>query len=161
MRICGDKRRLHELGDAKERPQAHRMSRERVHPALLAVDHAHRRAAYETGLAQGFHGGDRGAAGGDDVLDEAGQRARLEDALEPVLGAVALGLLADDHEGKLGGERRRGGQDDGAELGTREERRVGLVFYDLKSCLRAAAAGEEEPAAKPKRRPPKKDEDGA
>jgi predicted regulator of Ras-like GTPase activity (Roadblock/LC7/MglB family) len=43
---------------------------------------------------------------------------------------------------------------------TTPEPTVGLVFYDLKSCLRAAAAGE-EPAPKPKRRPAKKDEDGA
>jgi hypothetical protein len=43
---------------------------------------------------------------------------------------------------------------------TTPEPTVGLVFYDLKSCLRAAAVREEEPA-KPKRRPPKKDEDGS
>ena len=43
---------------------------------------------------------------------------------------------------------------------TPPEPTVGLVFYDLKSCLRAAAAGE-EPAPKPKRRAPKKDDDGA
>ena len=44
---------------------------------------------------------------------------------------------------------------------TTPEPTVGLVFYDLKSCLRAAAAspGEDEP--KPKRRVPKKDGDGA
>jgi len=41
---------------------------------------------------------------------------------------------------------------------TTPEPTVGLVFYDLKSCLRAAAAGE-EPASKPKRQPRKKDED--
>src|ERR671926_779170 len=39
---------------------------------------------------------------------------------------------------------------------TTPEPTVGLVFYDLKSCLRSAAA-EEEPAPKPKRRAPKKD----
>ena len=43
---------------------------------------------------------------------------------------------------------------------TPPEPTVGLVFYDLKSCLRAAAAGE-EPAPKPKRRAPKEDGDGA
>ena len=43
---------------------------------------------------------------------------------------------------------------------TTAEPTVGLVFYDLKSCLRSAAA-EEEPTAKPRRRAPKKDEDGA
>jgi predicted regulator of Ras-like GTPase activity (Roadblock/LC7/MglB family) len=42
---------------------------------------------------------------------------------------------------------------------TSAEPTVGLVFYDLKSCLRAAAAGEEpEPASSPKRRSPKKAE---
>src|SRR3989440_10505120 len=40
---------------------------------------------------------------------------------------------------------------------TTPEPTVGLVFYDLKSCLRTAAAGEEEPTLKPKRRAPKKD----
>jgi predicted regulator of Ras-like GTPase activity (Roadblock/LC7/MglB family) len=44
---------------------------------------------------------------------------------------------------------------------TTPEPTVGLVFYDLKSCLRAAAAspGEDEP--KRKRRAPKEDGDGA
>ena len=44
---------------------------------------------------------------------------------------------------------------------TTPEPTVGLVFYDLKSCLRSAAApaGEDEP--KPKRRASKKDGDGA
>jgi len=45
---------------------------------------------------------------------------------------------------------------------TTPEPTVGLVFYDLKSCLRAAGAREEEPEPppKPKRRAPKED-DGA
>ena len=40
---------------------------------------------------------------------------------------------------------------------TTPEPTVGLVFYDLKSCLRAAAA-DEAPASKPKRSPRKKEE---
>jgi predicted regulator of Ras-like GTPase activity (Roadblock/LC7/MglB family) len=44
---------------------------------------------------------------------------------------------------------------------TTPEPTVGLVFYDLKSCLRDAAAGEEKPAPKPKRRGPRKEEDAA
>jgi predicted regulator of Ras-like GTPase activity (Roadblock/LC7/MglB family) len=45
---------------------------------------------------------------------------------------------------------------------TTPEPTVGLVFYDLKSCLRAAAADEPEPAPKPKRRTRKKEDgDGA
>src|ERR687885_3137 len=43
---------------------------------------------------------------------------------------------------------------------TTPEPTVGLVFYDLKSCLRAAAA-EAEPEPAPKRRAAKKDGDGA
>jgi predicted regulator of Ras-like GTPase activity (Roadblock/LC7/MglB family) len=43
---------------------------------------------------------------------------------------------------------------------TTPEPTVGLVFYDLKSCLRAAAAPTGEAAPKPKRRAPK-EEDGA
>jgi predicted regulator of Ras-like GTPase activity (Roadblock/LC7/MglB family) len=41
---------------------------------------------------------------------------------------------------------------------TTPEPTVGLVFYDLKSCLRAALAEEPKPAPKPKRRPRKKQE---
>jgi predicted regulator of Ras-like GTPase activity (Roadblock/LC7/MglB family) len=41
---------------------------------------------------------------------------------------------------------------------TTPEPTVGLVFYDLKSCLRAAAAEEPKPAPKPKRRTRKKQE---
>jgi predicted regulator of Ras-like GTPase activity (Roadblock/LC7/MglB family) len=45
---------------------------------------------------------------------------------------------------------------------TTPEPTVGLVFYDLKSCLRAVAADEPEPAPKPKRRSRKKEAgDGA
>jgi predicted regulator of Ras-like GTPase activity (Roadblock/LC7/MglB family) len=44
---------------------------------------------------------------------------------------------------------------------TTPEPTVGLVFYDLKKCLRDAGAGEEEPAPKPKRHAAKKDGDGA
>ena len=46
---------------------------------------------------------------------------------------------------------------------TTPEPTVGLVFYDLKSCLRAAAGApaEDEPAPKPKRGAPKEDGDGA
>jgi predicted regulator of Ras-like GTPase activity (Roadblock/LC7/MglB family) len=45
---------------------------------------------------------------------------------------------------------------------TTPEPTVGLVFYDLKSCLRAVAASGAEDAPKPKRRAPQKEEeDGA
>jgi predicted regulator of Ras-like GTPase activity (Roadblock/LC7/MglB family) len=44
---------------------------------------------------------------------------------------------------------------------TTPEPTVGLVFYDLKSCLRAVAASAAEDEPKPKRRAPKKDGDGA
>ena len=46
---------------------------------------------------------------------------------------------------------------------TTPEPTVGLVFYDLKSCLRATsrAPAEDEPAPKPKRGAPKEDGDGA
>ena len=70
----------------------------------------------------------RGAAGGDDVLDEADPLALLEHALEPVRGAVLLRLLAHDQERQAGRERRRRGERDRAELGPGEARRVGLVL---------------------------------
>ena len=112
-RFCG----ACELGGEEQRPQAHAGGGERVGSALLAVDHADGVPHLETGLAQGLDRRDRGAAGGDHVLDEADQLARLEDALEAVGGAVLLRLLADDQEGQAGGERRRGGQRDRAEVG--------------------------------------------
>src|SRR5438132_14294228 len=98
MRICGDKRCIDELGGPKEGPETHRIARESVRSALLPVDDADRCSALETGLAERPYGLDRGASGGDDVLDETRYGAGLEDALEPVLRAVALGLLAHDHE---------------------------------------------------------------
>src|SRR5919201_299450 len=66
-------------------------------------------------------------------------------------GDVAASTFADD-------ERAQAfvGRDDGRLIAatTTPEPTVGLVFYDLKSCLRAAAADE-----KPKRRPRKKKDD--
>ena len=44
---------------------------------------------------------------------------------------------------------------------TTPEPTVGLVFYDLKSCLRAAAGPAAEDEPKPKRRAPTEDGDGA
>src|SRR3954449_7970673 len=107
MRFCGGFSHLQELGRTKERPQADGVAGERVHSALLAVDDADRRSALQTGLAQRLDGLDGGAAGGDDVLDQADLLARLEDALEPLAGSVALLLLADDQERQAGRERRR------------------------------------------------------
>ena len=49
MRICGG---FEDLGDLEERPQAHRMAREGVVTALLAVDHADRRLHAEAHLAE-------------------------------------------------------------------------------------------------------------
>src|SRR2546421_229622 len=71
----------------------------------------------EPGLAQGLDRGDRGAAGGDHILDETGQLSRFEDALEAVRGPVLLRLPAHDQEGNARGERGGGGQRDRAELG--------------------------------------------
>src|SRR5919201_6740591 len=116
MRICGNKGGLQELRGPEKRPQPYRMAREGVDSTLLAVDDADGRPALKTLLAQGLDGADGGTARGDDVLDEADQRARFEAALEPVPRAVLLRFLAHDHEGKAGGERGRGGARDGSEL---------------------------------------------
>ena len=123
MRFCGTFCRSEQLGRPKQRPQPDAEARERVRPALLAVDHADRRAALETGLPQGLDASTARPAGGDDVLDEADALARLEDALEPVGRAVLLRLLADDQERQARRERRRGGERDCAELGAGEARR--------------------------------------
>src|SRR5205823_12863866 len=78
-------------------------------------------AALETGLAQAPAGRERRASGGDDVLDEADARPRLEGAFEPLPGAVLLRLLAHDDEGDARGER--GGRDerDRTQLGPGEQ----------------------------------------
>src|SRR5437588_10720506 len=83
---------------AKERPETHGSACERVASALLAIDDTDRRAALEPRLAEGFDGFHSGAAGGNNVLDQAHALAGFEDALEAVSGAVPLRLLADDQE---------------------------------------------------------------
>src|ERR671935_528280 len=128
MRICGDKGGLEKLRGAKERPQSYRVPREGVGAPLLAVDDADGDPALQALLAQRLDRSHRRASGGDDVLHETGERAGLEGALQALLGAVALGLLAHDDEGEARGERRRGDKRDRAELRAGEERRVRLVL---------------------------------
>src|SRR5436190_13779855 len=117
MRLSGTFWPLGDLGEPEERLQAHADARESVGSALLAVDHADGVADLDPGLAERLDRLDRSPAGGDDVLDEAGQLALLEGAFEPVPGAVRLRLLADDQEREARGEGSRGREWDGAELG--------------------------------------------
>src|SRR5689334_11467286 len=95
MRGCGT---FAELRGPVQRLEPDRRARERVDPALLAVDDADRVADLEAGGPEGLDRRQRGAAGGDDVLDEARDLPRPVLALDPVRGAVALRLLPDDHE---------------------------------------------------------------
>ena len=113
MRFCGT---FPQLGAGEEGAQPNGGARERVHAPLLAVDDANRVGDTHSGLAKGLDGLDRGAAGGDDVLDQADALAARVDALELVRRAVALGGLADDQEREARFERGRGGQGDGAQL---------------------------------------------
>src|SRR5215210_6030175 len=126
--VCGAFGRVEQLRRAKERPQTYSRARQRVAPALLAVDHADGRSDLQARLAQAFDRCDRRASGGDDVLDQARPPARFEDALEPVGRAVVLRLLAHDQERQPGGERRRGCERDRAELGAGEQLRPRLVL---------------------------------
>src|SRR5207237_1357533 len=87
MRFCGT---FPQLGAGEEGAQPNGGARERVHAPLLAVDDANRVGDTHSGLAKGLDGLDRGAARGDDVLDEADAVAVLVVALEP--GGVADGV---------------------------------------------------------------------
>src|SRR5262245_12283288 len=98
MRFCGAFRRLEQLSCPKERPETDAVPGQFVHAAFLAIDHADCGLASEAGLSERLNGGHSSPAGGDDVLHEADPLARFEDALEPVVGAVTLRLLADDQE---------------------------------------------------------------
>ena len=121
-----------DIARGEQRPHSHRETRESVDSALLAIDHADRVSARETGLPKRLHGLRGGPARGDHVLDQAHALALLEGALEPVVGAVALALLPTIRKGSPDAERGRGRERDGAQLGPGEERRVGLDLGDLR-----------------------------
>ena len=95
MRICGH---FYELGGPEEGPEANGVARELVDAAFFAVDDADRGGYTQSGLANGLHGVDQRAAGGDDVLDQAYGLAFLVHSFEPVRGAVVLRGLAHDQE---------------------------------------------------------------
>src|SRR5436190_22567262 len=90
MRFCCAFWPLGDFGEPEERLEPHAESRESVGSALLAVDHADGVADPDPGLAERLDRLDRSPAGGDDVLDEAGQAAPLQGPPEPVHGAVRL-----------------------------------------------------------------------
>src|SRR5829696_4735866 len=134
---CGGLRALEQLSCPKKGPQAHPDTRELVGSALLPVDHTDRCAALQAGLAKRLDGRDCGASGGHDILDEAHPLASLEGALDAVGGAVVLRLLADDQERQPRGERRGGGEGNGAELGACEPRSGRFVLADDRGDSRA------------------------
>src|SRR5205823_4278833 len=98
MRVCSTLSGSENLRGRKQRPQPDGVPRELVDAALLAVDNAHGGAADETRLAERLDRRDESAARGHDVLHDAHLVARLELPLEPLGGAVALRLLADEEE---------------------------------------------------------------
>jgi len=128
MRFCGAFRVAQELGGPEKGLQAHPFFGERILPTLLAVDDADRRADLKPGLPERLHGLDRCARRGHDVLDEAHALAHFEGAFEPVRGAVALRVLADDQERSARCERGRSRESNGAELGPGEAGRLRLVL---------------------------------
>src|SRR5207244_3167045 len=99
----------YQLRGPKQGPQPHRDTGESVHSTLLTIDDADGRPAGQPGLTERLDRGNRSAARGDHVLDEADAFAVLEDALEAVCGAVVLGLFADDQERQSRSERRSSG----------------------------------------------------
>src|SRR5262245_41541427 len=103
---------------------------EGVHTALLAVDDTDRCPALETRFAKGSNRLRESPAGGDDVLDHTHPLSLLERSLDAVRRPVLLGLVADDHERKPGGDRGRGGEHDCAEDRACEPGRFGLELLD-------------------------------
>src|SRR5207248_10510870 len=97
MRICGV---FSELRGAIERPKSDGLAREGVDTPFFAVNHADCVGDLETGLTKRLNRLERGAAGRDDVLDEANPLPRLEDAFEPLRRPIGLCFLADDQEGE-------------------------------------------------------------
>ena len=110
-----------DLTCAEQRPEAHGAAREPVGATLLAVDHAHRGAHLQPGIAQRVDGLAGGAAGGDDVLDEHHAAARFEGSFDAFRGAVGLRLAAHDQERETPRERGGGRERDRAELRPGEE----------------------------------------
>src|SRR5262245_36435589 len=80
----GHSSRTREVLHGEERPKPDRHAGERIHSALLPVDHADGRPALEPRLAERLDRGHRGAARRDHVLDEADPLPRLVDPLDPV-----------------------------------------------------------------------------
>src|SRR5215208_1861546 len=126
MRVCGTFPPVHDLSCSEQRPEPDRMSGELIGAALLPIHDADGGAHPQAGLPKGRDGLQRGPSRGDDVLDEADRLALLELALEAVPRPVRLRLGAHDHEGETRGQRGRGGQRDGAELGACQPRRIRL-----------------------------------
>ena len=70
MPLCGGFSQFLELAGAKERTEAHADPRQRVRPAVLAIDDAHRVPDEETLVAERGDGLHERAAGSDHVLDK-------------------------------------------------------------------------------------------
>ena len=102
MRFCGGFLRRQQLSCPKKGHKTGSAARQSVRSTLLAIEHADRDPALQTGFADGIEGLDDGSARGDDVLHEADALARLEHAFEPVRGPVLLRRLADDQEREPG-----------------------------------------------------------
>src|SRR5262245_40358979 len=130
MRFCGGFLRRQQLSCPKKGHKTGSAARQSVGSALLAIEHADRDPALQTGLADGLERLDQRPAGRDDILDEADALARRERALDAVRCPVPLRLVAHDQERQL--RRQRGGRrdDDGTELRRGEPNRVRLVLGD-------------------------------
>ena len=115
MRFCGTFCGILDFERAKNRAQPHRVAGQSIGSALLTVHDADRRAHRQGGFAERGDGVEERSSGGDDILYEANALSFLVDPLQPIGGAVLLGIAG----GMLAGAaflRRQAAQRDRADL---------------------------------------------
>src|SRR4051794_31440047 len=104
MRFCGSFVRFENLARTENRPEPDGVPRERVRPALLAVDDADGRPHRQARVAQPLNSGQERPARGDHVLDQADAITGGVRTLDAIRGAVILCRLAHDQKRQPGGE---------------------------------------------------------
>src|SRR3954454_19999382 len=120
MRVCGTFSCCEDFRSRKQPAQTYSLPGQLFLAALLAIDDADRRFADEADLSQPLDGGDQGASGGHDVLDETDRLPLLEDAFDALARRVVLRSLADEQERQPRLERRSRGKRDCTQLGPGE-----------------------------------------
>ena len=128
MRVCGGFLDRKPLSCPKGAPDGSAAGQS-VGSALLPIDHADRDSALQAGFAKTVERLDRGAARGDDVLDE---QTRSPGSYAPRGGPhrVVLRLLRTIRNGRPEERRRCSGEGDRAQLRAGEPHCIGLVLGD-------------------------------